>query len=162
MTVTPGDDPVETSRQRTRDQVLGITASDPRLLVDSDDFADFGFICDRDHVLLPPEDPDPNADAVNVLVSYLSDRVAGQSDDEPQDTDLVGVGELPDLQPRTGLSRRYRLPSRRIPVPGGRDLLLTLDEIDRDLGVRRVACSRARRCPVIWAPCNKAPRTWKW
>jgi subtilisin family serine protease len=135
VTVTPGDGPAETGRQRTRDQVRAIIAADPRLLVDSDDLADFGFICDRDHVLLPPEDPDPNADAVNVLVGYLSDRFAGQSDDEPADTDLTGIGELPDLQPRTGLSRRYRLPTRRVPVPGGRDLLVTLDEIDRDLGV---------------------------
>ncbi|WP_460716246.1 S8 family peptidase [Nocardioides dilutus] len=137
MTVTPGDGPDETGRQRTRDQVQGITASHPRLLVDSDDLADFSFICDRDHVLLPPQDPDldPALDAVDVLVNYLSDRVAGQSETEPQDTDLMGIGELPDLQPRTGLSRRYLLPTRRVPVPGGRDLLVTLDEIDRDLGV---------------------------
>jgi Subtilase family len=135
MTVTPGDGLDETGRQRTRDQVQGITATHPRLLVDSDDLADFNFICDRDHVLLPPEDPDPNVDAVNVLVNYLSDRVAGQSDAEPRDTDLTGIGELPDLQPRTGLSRRYLLPTRRIPVPAGRDLLVTLDELDRDLGV---------------------------
>ena len=74
----------------------------PRLLVDSDDLADFNFICDRDHVLLPPEDPDPNVDAVNVLVGYLSDRVAGQSEGEPTDTDLTGIGELPDLQPARG------------------------------------------------------------
>ena len=117
VTVTPGDGPDETGRQRTRDQVRAITDAHPRLLVDSDDLADFNFICDRDHVLLPPEDPDPNVDAVNVLVGYLSDRVAGQSEDEPSDTDLTGIGELPDLQPRTGLSRRYLLPTRRVPVP---------------------------------------------
>ena len=102
VTVTPGDGPDETGRQRTRDQVRAITDAHPRLLVDSDDLADFNFICDRDHVLLPPEDPDPNVDAVNVLVGYLSDRVAGQSEVEPSDTDLTGIGELPDLQPRTG------------------------------------------------------------
>lgn len=26
---------------------------------------------------------------------------------------------------------------------------------------RQVACSRARRCPVTWARCSRAPRTWK-
>ncbi len=121
MTVTPGDGP-EFLRQRTRDQLELLGADDHGLLIvsETDDPADFTFICDRTHVLLPPEDPDPSIDAVSRLEDYFGGR---------QD-DFDDVGGLDDGQPRTGLSRRYVLPSRR--VSGDQDLLRTLSELDGD------------------------------
>ena len=52
MTLTPGDDLNETARQRTRDQFgLLREAHGTAIIVDTDDPADFNFICSSEHVL---------------------------------------------------------------------------------------------------------------
>jgi subtilisin family serine protease len=170
MTLTPGPDPLETSRQRTRDQ-FGLLDESPggSFVIDSDDPADFGFICDSDHVLLPPPDPDgnPEDDAVTRLTAYLSGRGDDFEDLPPDSSDQP---QQP-AQPRAGLSRRFRLPRRRVPVDLGRDLLVTLDELDRDFGVGFATpdhfvhiCPKASLCPATeptetgaggpWPPVN--------
>src|SRR3954447_6571831 len=127
MTLTPGQDPAEASRQRTRDQVrLLRAASGDTLIVDTDDPADHGFICDSEHVLLPPAIPGraPEEDPAAQLTAYLDRR---GDDFEPRT-------EEPEETP-TGRTRRFRVPRRRVSVAGGRDLLVTLDELDREFGV---------------------------
>lgn len=126
MTITPGDDLNEASRQRTRDQFgLLREAHGSAIIVDTDDPADFHFICSSEDVLLPaaapgadPSDPD---DAVNRLVQWFSDRPRQYGSVPP-----------PPVQERVGLSRRLTLPSRLQPAPDGKDLLATLAEIDAD------------------------------
>ncbi len=126
MTLTPGDDLNETSRQRTRDQFgLLREAHGTAIIVDTDDPADFNFICSSEELLLeglpPGADPDDPADAVNRLRQWFSDR--------PDD-----YGSVPDspVQERAGLTRRFPLPARLRPAPDGKDLLATLAEIDAD------------------------------
>src|SRR4051812_37212291 len=127
MTLTPGPDPLETSRQRTRDQ-FGLLDESPggSFVIDSDDPADFGFICDSDHVLLPPPDPDgnPEDDAVTRLTAYLSGRGDDFEDLPPDSSDQP---QQP-AQPRAGLSRRFRLPRRTVPPVPGRGPAVTLGE----------------------------------
>ena len=120
--LTSGGVPEESLRQRTRDQLELIAESRPDLLIasETDDPADFAFICERDHVLLAPEDPDPDLDAANRLQRYFLDR---------QDV-FDDVGGLADGPVRARRSRRYALPGRR--SPGDQDLLRTLAELDRD------------------------------
>ena len=58
MTLTPDNDLNEISRQRARDQFgLLQEAHGERILVDTDDPADFNFICSSEHVLVAPLDP---------------------------------------------------------------------------------------------------------
>src|SRR4051794_20412630 len=105
MTLSPGHDPFETSRERTRDQVgLLRDASRSSLIVDTDDPADFGFICDSEHLLLPPagQDGSTDVDPVDQLREYFARR----------SEDFDDVPEQPD-QPRAGLTRRFRVPGRR-------------------------------------------------
>ena len=128
MTLTPDNDLNEISRQRTRDQFgLLKKAHRERILVDTDDPADFNFICSSEHVLVAPLDPNGSDedDAVNRLSAYLTDTRGGEFEPVPDQPE----------QTRTGLSRRFELPARTVPAPDGKDLLATLDEIDRDLGV---------------------------
>jgi hypothetical protein len=128
MTLTPDNDLSEISRQRTRDQFgLLQEAHRERILVDTDDPADFNFICSSEHVLVAPLDPNgaDDDDAVNRLSAYLTDTRGGEFEPVPDQPE----------QTRTGLSRRFELPARTVPAPDGKDLLATLDEIDRDLGV---------------------------
>ena len=126
MTLTPGDDLNETSRQRTRDQFeLLREAHGTAIIVDTDDPADFTFICSSEHVLLEgaaaDADPDDPTDAVNRLRQWFDDRSSE-------------FGDVPDSppQPRAGLARRFTLPTRAVPLPDGKDLLATLAEIDAD------------------------------
>ena len=95
MTLTPGDDLNETSRQRTRDQFgLLREAHGTAIIVDTDDPADFNFICSSEHVLLeaaPGADPDSDPTiAVNRLRQWFSDRPDRQ------------FGSVPDPPPRSG------------------------------------------------------------
>ena len=124
MTVTPGDSPVEAARQRTRDQLQDILENDSDLIVDSetDDLADFNFVCDAHHVLVEDQS------AVSRLDQYFSGRVGNASDDlDPASTFGVEDGTRED-----GHAVRYRLPTRR--NAGRNDLLATLAELDRDEG----------------------------
>ena len=99
---------------------------------------------------------------------YLSDRVAGQSATE-QDDDFTGVGELPTSSHVHGLSRRYRLPDPPDPAPGDRDLLVTLDEMDRSTWASgspgpTTSCTSARGsrvCPAT-EPAETGPRDGPW
>jgi subtilisin family serine protease len=128
VTVTPGDSPLEAARQRTRDQLQDILDNDADLIVDSetDDLADFNFVCDAQHVLLE------DRAAANRLDQYFAGRVAAANDDLVAATPW-GVA---DGAPEDGHALRYRVPSRRNPAKN--DLLLTLAELDRDEG-REVA-----------------------
>jgi subtilisin family serine protease len=137
MTLTPGDDLIETARQRTRDQfALLKEAHGGSIIVDTDDPADFNFMCSADHVLLPPADRRADPQSPKFDPDYSPDE-----DDEDAVTKLVrwfegrpGYGALPvrDPQPRGGLSRRFPLPPRSEPAPDGKDLLATLAEMDDD------------------------------
>jgi subtilisin family serine protease len=122
VTVVPSDDPAAGARQRTRDQVKLVTESDPALLVasETDDDADFNFIYDQHHVLLPPKDPDPKVDAAAQLRTYFGERV----------DDFRSAGRLGRDQPAPAWGRRYRLPLRR--ARSKDDLLQTVAELDRD------------------------------
>ena len=113
MTLTPGDDLNETSRQRTRDQFgLLQEAHGTAIIVDTDDPADFTFICSSEHVLAravdPGADPDADDDAVNRLRSVVTTTVrrVRRSDRRPS--------------ARAGLSRRFTLPARRARCPTAR------------------------------------------
>jgi subtilisin family serine protease len=164
MTLTPGDDLNETSRQRTRDQFEFLReAHGTTIIVDSDDPADFTFICSSEHVLVNSED-------VGQLQEYFSGRVA-----DPDDDVFTDIGNLSDNQPRDELFARYVLPTRRDSVPGDKGLLVTLDEMDQDptveLGLARPdhvvhICPRGSLCPAtepaetgladVWPPRNTA------
>ena len=111
MTLTPGDDLNETSRQRTRDQFgLLKEAHGDTIIVDTDDEADFTFICNSDHLLVAAADPDApdDEDAVIRLTDYLTNTRAGDFDDVPSQAE----------QPRGGPDRRFDLP--RTQRPGAR------------------------------------------
>ena len=122
MTLTPGDDRNETSRQRTRDQVeLLREAHGPAIIVDTEDAADFTFICSSEHVLVS------SGEDVGRLQDYFGRRI-----EDPDDDVFEGVGVVASEQPRDGLFVRYVLPTRRDSVPGDRSLLVTLDELEQD------------------------------
>jgi subtilisin family serine protease len=125
MTLTPDNDLNETARQRARDQIgLLRQAFGTRVVVDSDDDADFTYTCSSEHVLVRND-----ADARS-LRSYFNRRVK-----DPSDGVFSGPGRLlarPKYQPDDITFRRYELPTRRGAVPGDRSLLQTLDELDRD------------------------------
>lgn len=128
MTVTPGDSPVEAARQRTRDQLQDILETDSDLIVDSetDDLADFNFVCDAHHLLVEDQA------AATRLDQYFDARVAAPSDELDSATPWGVADGVPD----DGHALRYRVPSRRNPAKN--DLLITLAELDRDEG-REVA-----------------------
>jgi subtilisin family serine protease len=92
------------------------------VVVDSDDDADFSYMCSSEHVLVRPKD-------VRRLRNYFTRRV-----NNPEDKVFRGVGRLdsPDNQPPGRQFRRYILPTRRGAVRGDRSILATLDELDRD------------------------------
>jgi len=143
MTLTPDDDLNETARQRTRDQFALLREAHPDIIVDSDDDADFTFVCHRQRVLV-------NTDDVAALQEYLNGRV-----DNPEDDAFAEPGDLDAEQPRDGLFARYLLPDRRDGLGGDRGLLVTLDEIDRDLGLGFARpdhlvhiCPRGSQCPA--------------
>jgi subtilisin family serine protease len=163
MTLTPGDDLNETSRQRTRDQI-GILqeAHGTAIVVDTDDPADFNFVCSSEHVLV-------NSGDVGRLQEYFAGRV-----DDPGDDVFTDVGAPHAAQPREDLFTRYVLPARRGQVPGDKGLLVTLDEMDQDPAVADLArpdhlvhiCPRGSQCPATepaetgllepWPPVNTA------
>src|SRR3954469_24539383 len=106
MTLTPGDELNEISRQRTRDQFeLLREAHGTAITVDSDDPADFSYVCSSEHVLI-------NSGDVATVQEYFTNR-ASDSDDVFTDS-----GSLHPTQPRDGLFARYVLPTRRDAVPG--------------------------------------------
>ena len=76
MSISPGESPEETDRQRVRDQIdallqgLGGTA-----IVDTDDSADFGYICSNEHVLVA------DAEGVGELDAYFNERFREQDED---------------------------------------------------------------------------------
>jgi subtilisin family serine protease len=126
MTLTPGDDLIETARQRTRDQfALLKEVHGETIIADTDDPADFNFICSSEHVLVealaPGADPDSDDDPMNRLRRWFEDRPSQ-------------FGSVPDPPPqgRVGLARRFALPARVEPLPDGKDLLATLADIDAD------------------------------
>ena len=104
MTLAPGDDLNETSRQRTRDQIALLReALGTAIIVDTDDPADFSFVCGSDHVLV-------NSGDVASVNKYFTGR----------GSDPDGVSrqrERPPHQPRRSL-HRYVVPTRRDAVPG--------------------------------------------
>ena len=121
MTLTPDDDLNETARQRTRDQIALLRqAYGGDIIVDSDDDADFTFVCSSRHVLV-------NAADVAEVEGYFSEDRNGVFDPEQP-------GRLDDdeNQPRDGLVMRYIVPARLERARGDKGLLLTLDELDRD------------------------------
>ncbi|HCB05588.1 MAG TPA: S8/S53 family peptidase [Nocardioides sp.] len=127
MTLTPDDGPDENARQRTRDQYALLTEiHGESLLIDTDDPADFGFICRNDSVLVGRalRDGEDGEDPVTLLTDYLTNTRAGD------------FGPMPPQQEqsRTGLGRRFTLPARLNPSVDGRDLLATLAEIDAQFG----------------------------
>jgi subtilisin family serine protease len=124
MTVMPGDSPTEAARQRTRDQLKDILESDPDLIVDSetDDLADFNFICDARHVLVE------DRAAAARLDQYFRGRGGRAGDLNTR----AGFG-LVDDGPDDGHALRYRVPPRR--AQERNDLLRTLAELDGDEGV---------------------------
>lgn len=174
MTVLGGDFPGEADRRRTRDQLELFTGPDPDLIVatETGDPADVSFICDRHHVLLPPVDPelgpDDPSDAAQQVEGYFTGRLGGQSESEERDDDLVddGAWGAVETPSRPELPRRYRLPGRR--VPGDQDLLLTLDELDRDLGrgvavpdhLVHVAFGWPKICPATEPAETGLPKPW--
>jgi hypothetical protein len=160
MTLDPSDRFLEGRRQRTRDQMDHLQrahADDraPSIIYDTGDPADFNFICSSEHVLMPardpeappddPDNPDPE-DPVNQLRAYF-----GANRDK-----FKRVPPQPQER-RPGLARRVVLPARRkrARVPGRPDLLVTLDEIDQDMGVGFAVpdhvvhiCSQSSICPA--------------
>jgi subtilisin family serine protease len=134
--MTPTDDDLEEmARQRTRDQyALLKEVHGDSIIVDTDDEADFNFICSSEHVLVPgvPSDTDPDNhpedfpddfpdDPVNRLRAWFGRRTSD-------------YGPVPDTprQERMGLVRRFPLPTRLNSAPDGKDLLATLAEMDGD------------------------------
>ena len=106
MTLTPDDDLNEQSRQRTRDQVsLLRKAHGDAIIVDSDDDADFTFICSSVDVLVRPAD-------LATVQEYFDGRVA-----DPEDVFTTAGSVPPELQPRDGIFARYVVPTRRDAVP---------------------------------------------
>lgn len=161
MTLTPGDDLNETSRQRTRDQFeLLQEAHGTAIIVDTDDPADFNYVCSSEHVLV-------NSGDVGALQEYFSARVS-----DPDDEVFAEIGNLHTTQPRDGLFARYVLPTRRGAVPGDKGLLVTLDEMDQDPALADLArpdhlvhiCPKGSQCPATepaetghgqpWPPVN--------
>jgi hypothetical protein len=123
MTLAPDDDLNGTARQRARDQIgLLRQAFGTTILVDSDDDADFGFACSSEHVLV-------NSGDVRRVRNYFNRRA-----NDPADDVFSGGDHGPSNQPRGRPFRRYVLPKRSGAVPGDKGLLLSMDEIDRDLG----------------------------
>jgi hypothetical protein len=160
MTLTPGDGLEEIARQRTRDQyALLKEVHGDTIIVDSDDEADFGFICASDHVLLPAAGS-AGEDEVSRLVRYFNEDRSGEFEPTTE--------RQHPLQSRTGLSRRFLLPARtRDPAPDNKDLLATLDELDRDLGVGFARpdhlvhiCGKGLICPATEPAETPATRPW--
>ena len=163
MTLAPGDDLNETSRQRTRDQIeLLREAHGTAIIVDSDDPADFTYVCSSEHVLV-------NSGDVATVQEYFTNRAS-----DPDDV-FIDSGNVHPTQPRDGLFTRYVLPTRRDAVPGDRSLLVTLDEMDQDPALADLArpdhlvhiCPRGSQCPATepaetglgqpWPPVNSDP-----
>jgi hypothetical protein len=146
MTLTPGDDLDETSRQRTRDQFALLQRPESTaLIIDSDDPADFTFACHTTRVLVNDDR------AVAALQQYFQGRI------DSGDGVFAGIGETDAEQPNERLFLRFTPPSRAGAVPGDRSLLLTLDELDQDPETRDLArpdhlvhiCGgRPSRCPA--------------
>jgi|tagenome__1003787_1003787.scaffolds.fasta_scaffold20936238_2 subtilisin family serine protease len=144
MTLTPDDDLNETARQRTRDQIALLRqAFGTSIIVDTDDDADFTFVCHSERLLVNPED-------AAEVEGYFADDQNGVFDPEHP-----GHWDEDTNRPREELFRRYVVPRRLGAVPGDRGLLLTLDELDRDrrpdLGVPDHLvhiCPRASQCPA--------------
>jgi subtilisin family serine protease len=127
MSPTPDDDLEETARRRTRDQYeLLEEVHGDSIIIDTDDPADFGFICSSDHVLLPPAGS-PGEDAVSRLVRYFNE--------DRQDEFEPVIEDQQPAQTRAGLSRRFILPARLNAAPDPTDLLRILEEIDNDIEV---------------------------
>jgi subtilisin family serine protease len=121
MTLTPGDDLTETLRQRTRDQYTLLKAAHgDDIITDTDDAADFNFICSSKHLLV-------SAARIDRLEQYFNDRLGDDGDDV-----FDGEGRRADNQPREDLFFRYEPPRRRLSRPGDKSILVTLDELDRD------------------------------
>jgi hypothetical protein len=168
MTLTPRDGLIETALQRTRDQYqLLDDVHGKAIIVDSDDVADFDFICSSEHLLVPPPGG-PGEDAVSRLVRYFNEDREG--DFEPTTVDQQPVQE------RVGMSRRVVPPTRiREPAPDGKDVLATLAEIDLDLGVGFARpdhlvhiCGKGLICPATepaetgyTAPWPSTPQGWE-
>src|SRR3954452_19542535 len=120
MTLTPGDDLDETARQRTRDQFALIRqAFGTTVITDSDDPADFSFMCHSDRVLVEDDA------AADQLEGYFTRRVV-----DPEDDVFTDAGARDPTQREGEPYRRYLMPRRRDSAPGDKGLLLTLDELD--------------------------------
>ena len=149
MTLTPGDDLDETSRQRTRDQIALLQGPESTaVIVDSDDPADLTFACHSARVLVN------DGEAADTLRRYFQGRIG--------DGVFTDTGGPDAEQPNERLFIRYTLPSRQGSVPGDRSLLLTLDEIDQSDEVRdlvrpdhlvHICGGRPSRCPAT-EPCE--------
>jgi hypothetical protein len=144
MTLTPGDDLNETIRQRTRDQIALLReAHGDAILVDTDDDADFNFVCSSEHVLI-------NTGDIGIVQEYFTGRMA--NDDVFSD-----VGNMAPEQPRDELFARYVLPARSGSQAGDKSMLVTLDEMELDPtvggGIVRPdhlvhICPRSSQCPA--------------
>ena len=104
MTLTPGDDLNETSRQRTRDQFgLLREAHGTGIIVDTDDPADFNFICSSEEVLVNRRHPGADPDRVPPT------RSTGSASDSATSRRLR---QRPTpRQAREGLFTRFTLPT---------------------------------------------------
>ena len=143
--------PGRACRQRTRDQLELLRADDHGLLIvsETDDPADFNFICDRTHVLLPPEDGrDPEHRRGELDARGLLRRAAGPTSTTWADSD----DGQPDALACPGATA---LPSRRgLRRPGP---ARTLAELDGDPAfgpgsprptTSSTSLARARCCPA--------------
>jgi len=142
MTLTPGDDLNETARQRTRDQIgLLREAHGTQIIVDTEDDADFTFVCSSNELLVNTAD-------ISTVETYFARR------NIPDDV-FTDSGSRSGNQPDRELFVRMVAPTRRDSVPGDRSLLATLDEMDRDLrpGIATPnhlvhICPRSSQCPA--------------
>jgi Subtilase family len=134
MTMSPGESPAppsrrpaEIDRQRVRDQIGALLDGlKGAAIVDTDDFADFGYICSNELVLVA------NDEDVGELDRYFNDRFATQGDavESVRLDDSVTWGVLDEPRAdRPSRARRYRLPARV--QSRDKDLLATLHELER-------------------------------
>jgi subtilisin family serine protease len=143
MTLTPGNDLNETARQRTREQIALLRqVHGSRIIVDTDDDADFTFMCSSDELLINPED-----------IAEVEEYCGGRRDDA--DDVFIDAGSRSSNQPPREIFVRMVAPTRRDSTPGDRSLLATLDEMDRDLrpGIATPnhlvhICPRSSQCPA--------------